>query len=109
MERVKKRRRYKFSGKKHSTKGIISLIVGLISDICLVTAVRLAFQADGMLGLYAGSLGLLALVIGVIALVLGITACTDEEVYKIYPGLGVLFGVLATVSWIGIYLVGIMN
>lgn len=110
MERVRKRKRkYKFSGKKHSIKGIISLTIGLLSDICLFVSVRLAFLGDGSLSLYAGSIGLLSMVAGIVALVMGIVSCTDEEVYKLYPGLGILCGALATLLWMGVYLVGMIN
>ena len=106
--RRRRRRKFKFSGKKQYPKGIISFSVGLLSDVCLVLSLRAAFLENGNLSMYVGSLGLVAFVMGVIALVLGIVVCTDEEAYKVFPGFGVLFGAIATLAWIGIYVLGIL-
>lgn len=104
----RRRRKYKFSGKKQYPKGIASFGIGFVSDICLFLAVRGAFLGDGTLSLYIGSLGIVAFVLAVIALVLGISVLKDEEAYKVFPGFGVAFGSIAALSWIGIYVLGIM-
>ena len=62
----------------------------------------------GMVSMYVGSLGIVALVLGIIALVLGIGVLKDEEAYKVFPGFGVALGGIASLSWVGIYILGII-
>lgn len=108
MGKSRRRRKYKFSGKKQYPKGIASFGIGVISDICLFFSLRSAFLGDGSLSLYIGSMGIVALVLAVTALVLGIGVLKDEEAYKVFPGLGVACGGIATLSWVGIYILGII-
>lgn len=104
----RRRRKFKFSGKKQYPKGIASFGIGLLSDVGLFWAIRMAFMGNGTLSLYVGSLGIVAFVLAVVSLVLGISVLKDDEAYKLFPGFGVACGGLATLSWIGIYFLGIL-
>ncbi len=103
------RRKFKFSGKKQYPKGIASFGIGLVSDLCLFFSLRGAFLAGGKVSLYVGSLGIVATVLAVVALILGISVLKDEEAYKLFPGCGVAFGGIATLAWIGIYILGVLR
>ena len=104
----RRRRKFKFSGKKQYPKGIASFGIGLVSDICLFAAIRLAFIKNGTLSMYAGSIGIVAFALALTALILGISVLKDDEAYKLFPGFGVACGGIATLSWIGIYILGIL-
>ncbi len=104
----RRRRKFKFSGKKQYPKGIASFGIGLVSDICLFASIRLAFIKNGTLSMYAGSIGIVAFALALTALILGISVLKDDEAYKLFPGFGVACGGIATLSWIGIYILGIL-
>lgn len=108
MRRRRSRNKYKFSGKKQYPKGIASFGLGILGFIGLVLSIRGAFYEGGDVSLYYGSLAIVIFVDAIIALVLGIDVCRDEEAYKVFPGFGIAFSAMTILSWVGIFILGIL-
>ena len=108
VERNKKRqnRKAKFSGRKHSTKGIISLVLGLLCVILQGILLYLAFLAKGEINVYFGSVGVLLLFINIIPVYLGIKSIKEDDVYLIAPIFGTIVSVIGLIGYIGIYGIG---
>lgn len=106
-KRRRNSRKAKFSGRKVSKRGIISCITGFLSLVCLGVFVFIAYKLKGEAGVYYGSFGVLAFFFAVFSMILGILGLKEEDVYKLFPIIGTVLGILSTGIWIVIYLLGL--
>lgn len=100
-----KRRSYKFTGKKHSRRGLLSFVLALCSVLSGIVMIVISFENHGNANVYIGSAGLFSMMVSAAAFVIGITSF-HEESYKLFPVLGSLCSGLVLVSWVGIYIMG---
>lgn len=107
MIQRKKRRRAKFSGRKQSVRGCIGFGIVLFAFIGLLGLLNLAFVKKGNAGEIFGSFGILSMLLAFAGLILELMALKEEDVYRIIPGIGAFLGVLTSLSWIGVLLIGI--
>ena len=92
-----KKRNYIFTNKKNSDQAIMSMILGIISNISLGIVVYKTYLNNGeALGGY-GVTGLLATIFSLIGLILGIMTVRDKQNYRLFPWLGTILNFLALV------------
>ena len=81
------RKRIRFSDKKHPKHGIISVVLGVLSIIILLT--------KGRAGMEIGALGLATMVLSIIGFVLAVRCNKEEDIYHVTPAVGsVLNGIM---------------
>ncbi|MGN0312555.1 MAG: DUF6142 family protein [Lachnospiraceae bacterium] len=107
IQRKKPKNRAKFSGRKQSVRGCIGFAVEALALAGLLVLLNLAFVQKGNAGELLGSFGILDMIVAMAGLVLEILSLKEEDVYKMIPGIGTFLGVLTTLSWIGILVIGI--
>lgn len=100
---------YIFTNKKHSEKAIMSTILGIISIVSLLIVVFLTYRKGGNAPAGYGVTGILVTLFSLIGLVLGILTIKEKDRYYLFPGLGIVFNLLALVGigfilYIGAYL-----
>ncbi|MBR5596132.1 MAG: hypothetical protein IKW30_01845 [Lachnospiraceae bacterium] len=88
-------RRYRFTNKKHPEKGIMSVILGIISLVSIWIAVYQTFLARGEAATNMGVVGLTITIFSVIGLVLGYIAKKEQDKFMFFPYLGMVLNVLA--------------
>lgn len=104
----KKRKGYKFTKKKHSVKGIIALLMALLSIILGLAMIGYSFQNKGNGNEYLGIGGVSSLLIAFTALMIALSSLKEDGSYKLFPAVGTVMSVLAFGSWIAIYLAGVL-
>ncbi len=93
--RFGKRRRIRFSDKTHPAGGIVSVILGIVSLLALVTLCILSGQAKGNAGIGIGFAGMGVLSMSLDGFVLAVRCSREEDIYMSTPAVGsVLNGVL---------------
>ena len=100
-------RKYKFTDKKISRGGVLSSLFSVAAATCLVTGVKISFNAKGNGGMVVGILGLLAFIISAIGFTVALKAFKEDEVYLGFPWFGVVVNsvvwlIVATLILIGI-------
>ena len=84
------RKRIRFSDKKHPKHGIISVVLGVLSIIILLSG-----HAKGRAGMEIGALGLATMVLSIIGFVLAVRCNKEEDIYHVTPAVGsVLNGIM---------------
>ena len=84
------RKRIRFSDKKHPKHGIISVVLGVLSIIILLTLCIVSGHAKGRAGMEIGARGLATMV-----LVLAVRCNKEEDIYHVTPAVGsVLNGIM---------------
>lgn len=94
---MKKRSGYIFTNKFHSSRAIMSTLLGLISIVSLVTVICLTYIRGGEAAISYGLTGLLAMLMSVAGIVLGIVTALEKDRYRLFPALGILLNLIALV------------
>lgn len=98
---------FKFSDKKHSVKGMISFIMGVVSCIGLLVLFYVSSLSAGSGGLLLGVTGMGLCVVSVAGFIIGAKSCKEKDIYYNAPVIGlVLNGFLSSIYLI-LYMLGI--
>ncbi|MCI5584479.1 MAG: DUF6142 family protein [Lachnospiraceae bacterium] len=108
---MEKKKNYMFTNKKHSSRGIMSAILGTISLVSLGLAVFQTYQVKGEAGGNMGTVGFVATCFSITGLTLGILSKTEADRFRLFPYLGIVLNLLAlmatsTILYAGAYGIG---
>jgi hypothetical protein len=104
----RKKEIFKFTGRSHSVKGLISLAIGIISLLTFIIISILSSFSKGNGGLILGIIGLVLFVVSVTGFILGIKACKEKEIYYKAPITGMVINGLLSLLFLILYMVGVI-
>ncbi len=99
--------KYKFTEKKHSIRGIVSMLVSIFTMAGFAMMVENSVAHQGQGSVYLGVGGMFCMVAALVALFFSIEAVREEDTFRILPGVGLFISILASVLWVGIYAISI--
>ena len=88
-------RKYIFTNKKESKKGIMSAVLGIIALVSLFLAVYETFRNQGQALVKYGVAALFALLFALAGIVLGIMSKMEEDRFYLFSYLGIILTLLA--------------
>ena len=88
-------RKYLFTNKKESKKGIMSAVLGIIALVSLFFAVYETFRNQGQALVKYGVAALFALLFALAGIVLGIMSKMEEDRFYLFSYLGIILNLLA--------------
>ncbi len=88
-------RKYIFTNKKESKKGIMSAVLGIIALASLFFAVYETFRNQGQALVKYGVAALFALLFALAGMVLGIMSKMEEDRFYLFSYLGIILNLLA--------------
>lgn len=103
---LKKKRRLKFTDKKHSRQGILSSCFGAGAFLVLAGTFAASYMQSGQAGKSIAVLGLLAFLLACVGSYYGIRGMKEEEVYRLFPCLGCVLNGLLLAGFVLIYVLG---
>ncbi|MBO5303301.1 MAG: hypothetical protein J6A92_04570 [Lachnospiraceae bacterium] len=103
---MRRKNHYKFTGKKHSRRGMLSCALAAASIFALLYVFYNSFLQQGNGSVYLGSAGVLALFVAVISFVQAVKSIREEDTFRGFPILSVILSVLASGAWIAVYTAG---
>ncbi|MFV0341693.1 MAG: DUF6142 family protein [Anaerocolumna sp.] len=103
----RKKDSFKFSGRSHSLRGVISVVLAIISLLLIMTSTILSTISHGNGGMYLGAVGILAFIVSLGGFILGIKACLEKEIYYTAPLVGMIINGLLFIFYFILYMVGI--
>ncbi len=100
---------YIFTNKRHTQKGIMSTILGILSNITMGTAIYLSYINKGVVSARDGTAVILAVAFMTIGMILGLWSTTEKEKFKLFMILGIVvntlaFGMLSIILYAGAYI-----
>ena len=101
-----KKRKIKFTDKKHSRNGILSTILGAVSAGLLFCLLAAAYLTSGQAGKAVAVLGLLAFFVACAGAWYGVLGRREEDSYRLFPDLGIGINGLLLVGFVMIYIMG---
>ena len=88
-------RKFIFTNKIYSPKGIMSTILGVVDIAALAYIVYLTYQNGGVALARYGTTGLLITIFSFIGLILGILSKSEPDRFYLFSYLGILFNIAA--------------
>lgn len=89
------KKKYIYTNKRHSSRAVMSTILGILSNASLVVVIYLSYQSGGDIPAGYGMTGFLAVIFSLVGLGLGVVTARDREYYRLFPWLGILLNVIA--------------
>lgn len=102
----RKNSRFRFTGKKRSRRGMYACLIAFVSIAMLGILLLESFDKLGEGSVYLGSIGFLGMVMAVWALVLAIGSLREEDTFRQIPIVSIVVSTIASLAWIGIYVMG---
>lgn len=103
-----RKKRISFSEKKHSVKGIISLVIGIISIITLFVLFHFSALADGNGDIVLGLVGVILFLLSITGIVLGYQGYKEKDVYYYIPVIGIILNGIMFIILFLLYIVGLL-
>ncbi len=97
---------YKFSEYRHSKEGIAGLILGLISLVLYAVCIRLSFNNQGAASVHIGGIAIDAIIVDLVGIIFSVRGYRDEDVYKMFPKLGLFVTIVTMILWIAVIVLG---
>ena len=86
---------YIFRTKKNPQKGIISAILGSISVVSVYLSVYFTYMNKGVASMQYGNAVFLSFIYSVTGFVLGVMAFREQNIYKLFPVMGLIFNLIS--------------
>ena len=84
-----------FTNKKHTEKGIMASILGVISLLTLSYSIVVSYRNSGDVPIQYGVAVLLAMLFSLVGVILGIISRSDRDRYYLFSYMGIVLNVLA--------------
>ncbi len=91
---------------KNTLNGVLSACFGCVSAVLFFVGIGRSFADEGASGALLGTIGLFGLVFSLGGAVLGFLALKEPNVRPAFPRLGGVLGVILTVVYIVLYILG---
>ena len=101
------REKYVFTDNRHPEKGIMSTILGLLSDVSLVAVVLFSYRNGGQAFMRYAAAAFVAAIFSCIGLVLGIRSRFEKDIFKLFPNLGIALNLVAFLFVVFILVLGL--
>ena len=103
------KKNYMFTNKSHPERGIMSTILGILSDGAIGLAVFCSFKAAGATNARLACVLLMALIFSVVGLVFGIVSRLEKERFYFFPNVGIILNSIAVLAIAFILYVGVFG
>ena len=97
-----------FTSRNHSKMGILSTILGAASIIVLIVLSLVSGFHGGNSGMMIGGIGLSALIFSIAGFIIGIQSLKEEDVYYVLPVIGTSINTITLITYLMIYIMGIL-
>lgn len=100
-------KRYIFTSNRHSKRGMMALIFGMMSLISFFLATAMSIKDASGMSSRMGGVGLIAMIFALAGLVLGIMALRENDVFPMLPRAGFAVSLISLILWVGVIYAGI--
>ena len=103
------KKNYMFTNKSHPQRGIMSTILGILSDGAIGLTVFSAFEARGNADARMACMVILALIFAIVGLTLGILSRLEKDKFYFFPNVGILLNSIAVLATAFILYIGVFG
>ncbi|MBP3570075.1 MAG: hypothetical protein J6K04_13045 [Lachnospiraceae bacterium] len=104
---MEKKSSLRFTGRRHSRKGVISTVIagiawGIFIALCVCSAI-----ARGLAEVVVGAIGMVDAVFALSGMIIAIKGFQEREVYYVLPTVGVVLNGILFVIYFSLYFMGV--
>ncbi|MDF2800471.1 MAG: hypothetical protein K0S61_374 [Anaerocolumna sp.] len=103
----RKKDSFKFSGRSHSVKGLISVSLAVVSLLSIVISSIISAITHGNGSMVLGAVGIIAFIVSLVGFILGIKGSLEKEIYYTAPIVGMIINGMLFLFYFVLYVVGI--
>ncbi len=103
------KKNYMFTNKSHPERGIMSTILGILSDGAIGLAVFSSFRMQGDADARLACVILLAMLFGLVGLILGILSRIEKDTFHFFPNAGIFLNSIAVFATAFILYIGVFG
>ena len=106
---LRRKGNFKFQGRVHSKRGVLSLLLGLLVIMSFLTISFISGTNQGNGPFVLGVVGLITFALAVIGFLLGIKSFREKDIFYVAPVIGVGSNGIMTVLLFCLYIVGLVS
>lgn len=106
QKRRRKKNKVKFGNRKHTIRGIISIVLAVLSFVLFWALVIVSYNMNGNGGIYMGTIGITALFMNVVGVFNAIKSFQERDRNYLFSKLGIMVNLVMILGWSGIYVLG---
>lgn len=106
---LRRRGNFKFQGREHSKRGLLSLLLGLLVVISFLTISFISGTKKGNGEFILGVIGMVNFAVAVTGFMLGIKSFREKDIFYVAPVIGVGSNGIMTVLLFCLYIVGLVS
>ena len=92
-------KKYRFTSNRHSRRGMLALIFGVISIVSFFLANVITIRNTEQMAERMGGAGLFATIFGIAGMVLGLISLKEEDVFPLLPRIGFAVSLISVLLW----------
>uniref|UniRef100_UPI00405630ED DUF6142 family protein n=1 Tax=Agathobacter sp. TaxID=2021311 RepID=UPI00405630ED len=104
----RKKRSYKFTGKKHSIRGLVSFGMACVILVIYGIFMYLSYKGGGNLSAYYGGAGVMVMLLSFVALAVAMLSLKEENSFQLFPRMAAGLSTLSVICWCGTYILGFL-
>ena len=101
------KKKYKFTDKRQSIRGIISTVIAMAAIAFFTISIVISYKNQGNAGLIIGLLGVIALFLSILGLYEGMKSFREEEIFYHFAWIGTVTNAVVFICMAMIILIGI--
>lgn len=90
----KKKRKYVYSNKKHTEKGIFSTILAVISGVALTFLIVMSYRNKGIISGSYGATAFLCTLFSAVGILLGVMGKNEEDKFYLFAYIGIIWNIV---------------
>ena len=98
---------YKFTEKTHSVRGIVAVVLTVISLVMCGWMLWYSYSSRGNAEIYVGSIGILGFFVAFAALLCAISSVKEPETFRVLPYTSLGMSLVTTGVWVALYVGGL--
>lgn len=106
-KKIKKKKSFMFTSKHQSENGIISMTIGLISFISMISCILIAYAGRGEAGKNLGGVGMFAALGDILGIIAGALSLRERDVFKWIPRIGMWLNIVVLILWALLIILGL--
>ncbi|MBR6452493.1 MAG: hypothetical protein IKS87_07290 [Lachnospiraceae bacterium] len=98
-KKIHKKKSFMFTTKHQSENGIISLVLGILSLLCICAGIYMAFSGRGEVPEKNAAVGLFAALGDIAGIVAACLGMQEKDIYIWVPRIGLIINIAALLIW----------
>lgn len=104
----RKKDSFRFTGRKHSKKGITSCIIGIFTVVLLIVLAAISGSMEGQGTQTLGAVAIIGFFLSIIGFISAISSIKQRDIYMAAPITGIVSNGIMFIIYMSLYIIGLL-